>query len=277
MSIRGYNVFFDLDEMRRDRFDIQIYEYIDNAKDVFIILEEGSLKSIYDNSYKNDWFCKEVAYAIRKNKNIIPVLINGLEIPDSRDFPPELAQLPLINSLVFGGISYFDDYINKLERKRYLNSTPNNRKDIQNYILNELICDTPPNKRFSNIRKSLFLIIGIGILTITGIKIYSSLLVHEDETVRLVDTRTFDKPAIIESQIPTNDEVSIKLQAIRDKADAGDIPAMSTLGNLYRRKESPLYNIDEAIRYYQKALDAGFAEAADILLELETEKISIQK
>ena len=43
LTTRGYSTFLDLDEMRRDNFEVQLFSYIENAKDVFILLEEGSL------------------------------------------------------------------------------------------------------------------------------------------------------------------------------------------------------------------------------------------
>ena len=41
LTTRGYSTFFDLEEMGRDNFNVQLLEYIENAKDVFVILEEG--------------------------------------------------------------------------------------------------------------------------------------------------------------------------------------------------------------------------------------------
>ena len=43
LTTRGYSTFFDLEEMGRDNFNVQLLNYIENAKDVFVILEEGSL------------------------------------------------------------------------------------------------------------------------------------------------------------------------------------------------------------------------------------------
>ena len=43
LTTRGYSTFFDLEEMGRDNFNEQLLNYIENSKDVFVILEEGSL------------------------------------------------------------------------------------------------------------------------------------------------------------------------------------------------------------------------------------------
>lgn len=41
LTQRGYSTFFDLEEMRRDNFNIQLLSYIENAKDVFILLPQN--------------------------------------------------------------------------------------------------------------------------------------------------------------------------------------------------------------------------------------------
>ena len=42
LTTRGYSTFFDLEEMGRDNFNVQLLNYIENAKDVFVILEDSS-------------------------------------------------------------------------------------------------------------------------------------------------------------------------------------------------------------------------------------------
>lgn len=43
LTTRGFSTYFDLEEMRNDNFNVQLLYYIDNAKDVFVIIEEGSV------------------------------------------------------------------------------------------------------------------------------------------------------------------------------------------------------------------------------------------
>ncbi len=70
LTTRDYSTFYDLEEMWRDNFNTQLLNYIENEKDVFVILEEGSLDSCKREDWEKDWFCFEVAYALEKNKNI---------------------------------------------------------------------------------------------------------------------------------------------------------------------------------------------------------------
>lgn len=124
LTTRGYSTFFDLEEMGRDNFNTQLLNYIENAKDVFIILEEGSLDACKNQDWENDWFCREIAFALEKKKNIIPILIGGYEMPPADFFPDKLKELSLKNAPEFN-FSFFEAYLDKLEKKNYLLSRPN--------------------------------------------------------------------------------------------------------------------------------------------------------
>ena len=126
LTQRGYSTFFDLEEMRRDNFNIQLLSYIENAKDVFILLEEGSLDACKQDKWKDDWFCKEIEHALNAKRNIIPILINGYKMPKQDFFPKELQELSLKNALEFS-FSYFDEYLNKLIERGYITSEPQNK------------------------------------------------------------------------------------------------------------------------------------------------------
>ena len=122
LTTRGYSTFFDLEEMRRDNFNIQLLNYIENAKDVFVILEEGSLDGCKkENWEEEDWFCHEVAFALEKKKNIIPILLNDYKMPSSVFFPEKLKELSLKHSPDFS-FSFFDAYLDKLIEKKFITS-----------------------------------------------------------------------------------------------------------------------------------------------------------
>ena len=142
---KGYTTFFDLEEMRRDNFNTQLLTYIENANDVFVVLEEGSLdaclleKNPRDTivledgtrerkNWKDDWFCREIAYALERKKNIIPVLIGDCTMPKADSLPSALKELSLKHSPEFS-FSYFDDYINKLIEKGFITSLPQRTED----------------------------------------------------------------------------------------------------------------------------------------------------
>ena len=120
LTTRGYSTFFDLEEMRRDNFNIQLLNYIENAKDVFVILEEGSLDGCKKENWENeDWFCHEIAFALEKKKNIIPILLGDYKMPGEKFFPDKLKELSLKHSPDFS-FSFFDAYLDKLIEKKFI-------------------------------------------------------------------------------------------------------------------------------------------------------------
>ena len=119
LTTRGYSTFFDLEEMRRDNFNVQLLNYIENAKDVFVLLEEGSLDACKQGNWEDDWFCKEIAHALKTKRNIIPILIGDYKMPKQEFFPDELQELSLKNAPEFS-FSYFEEYLNKLIEKGYI-------------------------------------------------------------------------------------------------------------------------------------------------------------
>ena len=125
LTTRGYSTFFDLEEMGRDNFNVQLLNYIEEAKDVFVILEEGSLDGCkQDNWEEKDRFCREITFALEKKKNIIPILLNGYQMPSQQFFPDRLKELSLKNTPEFN-FSFFEAYLDKLIEKDYLLSKPN--------------------------------------------------------------------------------------------------------------------------------------------------------
>lgn len=122
LTTRGYSTFFDLEEMRRDNFNVQLLNYIENAKDVFVILEEGSLDGCKkENWEREDWFCHEIAFALEKKKNIIPILLGDYKMPSADFFPDKLKGLSLKHSPNFS-FSFFDAYLDKLIEKKFITS-----------------------------------------------------------------------------------------------------------------------------------------------------------
>lgn len=136
LTQRGYSVFFDREEMKSGKFNEQLYANIETAKDIIILLEEGSLKSIYNgikednenDSYKTDWFCMEIMHAIAMHnqdnqKRIIPILIDGYKMPGEKDLPPEMKDLSVLNAIEYdSGLSFKDVFEEYLIQRQFLTS-----------------------------------------------------------------------------------------------------------------------------------------------------------
>ncbi len=126
---KGYTVFFDRKEMGQGYFDNQLNEYIDKAKDIIILLEEGSLSACFVSdkyAYKTDWFCKEIIHALEKKKRIIPLLLDDYKMPDTRDIPIEMNDLTKQNAITFESVDIEHVYKEYFIEKKYLLSSPRN-------------------------------------------------------------------------------------------------------------------------------------------------------
>lgn len=121
LTVKGYSAFFDLEEMRKDNFDTQILNHIENSKDVFVILEDGSLDACKGENWEKDWFCREIVHALECNKNIIPILVNGYKMPLEEELPDKLKGLVLKNAPEFS-FSFFEQYLDNLKTKGYITS-----------------------------------------------------------------------------------------------------------------------------------------------------------
>ena len=75
----GYRVSFDIDTLRSGDFDTQLLERIDQCKDFILIVDSHAFDRTLDPKFnpKSDWLRNELAYALKKSKNVIPVFLAG--------------------------------------------------------------------------------------------------------------------------------------------------------------------------------------------------------
>lgn len=81
----GYRVSFDIDTLRSGNFDTQLYERINQCKDFILIVDKHAFdRTIIDKiPREKDWLRCELAYALQKNKNIIPIFLSDInKFPD---------------------------------------------------------------------------------------------------------------------------------------------------------------------------------------------------
>ena len=83
----GYTVSFDIDTLRSGDFDAQLLTRIDQCKDFLLIIDEHAFDRTINPNFnpKQDWLRCELSYALKKNKNIIPVFLSG-----AKGFPVNL-------------------------------------------------------------------------------------------------------------------------------------------------------------------------------------------
>lgn len=104
---RGYSVFLDFDELTDGVFDTRVLDAISSAPIFMIILSPHALDRCIN---ENDWVRKEIEFAVKKGKHIIPVN------PDS-EFKDSLENLPELISEAVGRNQHSEIMLGSLFRK----------------------------------------------------------------------------------------------------------------------------------------------------------------
>lgn len=115
LSRDGYSVSFDIDTLRNGDFDVELLKRIDECIDFILILNKDAFVRTLDPNFpkEKDWMRNELAFALQKNKNIIPIMLNGFtEFPDN--LPSDIAKVAKKNGPKYDQY-YFDDFYNKLK------------------------------------------------------------------------------------------------------------------------------------------------------------------
>ncbi len=129
LQAKGYKVFFDLESMRSGDFNDQIYDTIDICTDVILVLPPNGLDRCVN---EDDWVRRELSHAIKKNKNIIPVLMRNFEFPEV--LPDCIDKIRRLEG-VTASVEYFDAVISRIEKLLvccHKEELPDNR----------IVCDT---------------------------------------------------------------------------------------------------------------------------------------
>ena len=115
---KGYNVFLDIENLNSGSFNNKLLNVIDNCKDFLLICSENSLDRCNNDG---DWVRLEIAHALSKGKNVIPVMLRGFAFPDA--LPADIEAIRMQNGVNANSHEYFDAAIDRLAEK-FLNSTP---------------------------------------------------------------------------------------------------------------------------------------------------------
>lgn len=129
----GYSVFYDIESLASGKFNDKLFEVIDSCEDVIVVLPPNGLDRCSD---ENDWVRLEVAYALEKKKNLIPVMMNGFFWPEH--MPENIADLKNYNGLTVT-FEFFDGFIQKLQKDFAVNSGKRpesvEKKDLKHVLM----------------------------------------------------------------------------------------------------------------------------------------------
>ncbi len=115
MTRDGYSVSFDIDTLRSGDFNVELLKRIDECTDFLLILNQGALDRCFDSSVRReeDWLRNELAYALQKGKNVIPIMLDGFTaFPD--DLPSDIIRVTRRNGPKYDQY-YFDDFYRRLK------------------------------------------------------------------------------------------------------------------------------------------------------------------
>jgi len=111
LSADGYNVFLDVDDLKTGKFDDALLRHIEGARNVLLILSVGSLDLC---RREDDWLRKEIAHAIARGKNIVPIMMPGFAFPVAATLPEEIREIPLHNCVEYSH-TFFDAMMDRVK------------------------------------------------------------------------------------------------------------------------------------------------------------------
>lgn len=108
LTSRGYRVFLDIESLRSGKFNEKLLNVIEECNDVVVILPPNALERCKN---PGDWLYCEVSHAIKCQKNLVPIMMNGFSWPE--DMPEGIRELANYNGIT-DSKNYFDAAIDKL-------------------------------------------------------------------------------------------------------------------------------------------------------------------
>ncbi|MBI9061814.1 MAG: TIR domain-containing protein [Marinilabiliaceae bacterium] len=106
----GYSVFLDIESLREGLFNEQLLNVIEGCKDFILVLPEKGLERCAN---EEDWVRREIEHALKQNKNIIPVFIQGFEFPEK--MPNGLEELINYQGVNYVSNEYFNAFQDRLK------------------------------------------------------------------------------------------------------------------------------------------------------------------
>ncbi len=116
-----YSVFLDVDVLNNGKFKEILLKRVEDCIDFIIILPQDGLTRCAD---ENDWVRKEIEWALKNRKNIIPVMLYKESWGDIH-LPNSLIELQNYNCINVSDPTVFSEKIERLKNK-YLHSKPMN-------------------------------------------------------------------------------------------------------------------------------------------------------
>lgn len=101
LSQEGYTISFDIDNSRSGPFDKNLFRRIEQCSDFLLVVDPHCFDKMLNPTEEKDWVRKELAYALKLKKNIIPIRFEGVEYPKKECLPKDVKQLPRQNDVYY--------------------------------------------------------------------------------------------------------------------------------------------------------------------------------
>lgn len=114
LQLRGFSVFIDVERLEAGKFDNNLLDSIQSAKNFILVLSPNALDRCIGDHECKDWVHKEIVAALASECNIIPIMDN-FHWPEPEQLPEDMRSISNFN-----GIRWYHDYqdacVNKIER-----------------------------------------------------------------------------------------------------------------------------------------------------------------
>lgn len=126
-----YEISFDVENIYSGELPDILYKRIDECTDFIIFVAKDTFdRTLNSLDDKDDWVRIELAYALKCNKNVIPIKVRIDDFP--RNLPPDIAQICHKSGPKYDDY-YFDAFVEKL-RNYFLKSKAKPTYDFEEYI-----------------------------------------------------------------------------------------------------------------------------------------------
>ena len=208
----GFSVSFDIDTLREGDFDKALLNRIDQCVDFILVVDEHAFDRTLDSNFdpKKDWLKIELAYALKLKKNIIPILLSGVNgFPDN--LPEDIKGVITKHGPEYSK-AYYNTFYGKL--KGFMHALPRNL-----YLGNMQAPKVSlPYLKVKSDLDCLFYLDGEEMTQIKANKIYKTPLAQGEYELRFVSIDNAKDIVEMDFIMPTADRLlKVNLCAVRNK------------------------------------------------------------
>ena len=122
LRMDGYSVSFDIDTLEKGDFDDELEKRVYDCKDFLLVLNPGVFDRFFDPECdpKDDWVRQEIICALKTNKNIIPLVLEGFAYP--KNLPADIKDITRKNAIDLNPKHFESAYMRM--KRRFLISKP---------------------------------------------------------------------------------------------------------------------------------------------------------